>query len=158
MKGTPNTIINSVEAWIQNGMPPSKISIGFALYGHTFTLSDAVNNTLGAATQGLGRASNITRTKGILAYYEICSRAWKYQTTWYASKTKTGYASDEYGVWVSFDNPKSLSYKLYYLLQKYNLYGVSLWALDFDDFTGLFCNAGKYPFLKQISWTMEASK
>ena len=76
----------------------------------------------------------------------------------YKSKTKTAYASDEYGVWVSFDDPKSLTYKLYYLLQKYSLFGVSVWALDFDDFTGTFCNAGKYPFLKQISWTMEASE
>ena len=82
MKGTKNTIINSVEAWIQNGMPASKISIGFALYGRTFTLADAVDNSLGAKTTSLGPPSNMTRTKGILAYYEICTRAWKHSTTW----------------------------------------------------------------------------
>jgi len=57
---------------------------------------------------------------------------------------------------VSFDDPKSLSYKLYYLLLKHKLNGVTLWSLDFDDFTGNFCNAGKYPFLRQVACTIEA--
>lgn len=156
MKSSPKPIVASVEAYIKAGMPAHKINVGFSLYGHSFTLADINDVNLGAKTVGAGSATELTRTKGVLAYYEICSRAWKHETAWYKSKTKTSYASDEYGVWVSFDDPKSLTYKLYYLLQKYNLNGVSVWSMDFDDFTGTFCNAGKYPFLRQIGATIEA--
>ena len=38
MKGNEINIINSVEAWLNAGMPPSKINIGFALYGRTSNL------------------------------------------------------------------------------------------------------------------------
>jgi len=156
MKGKSQTIIDSVENWIKSGMPASKINIGFSLYGHTFKLADVDDFGLGARTIGPGAATALTRTKGILGYYEICSRVWEHKTAWYKSKTKTGYASDKQGVWVSFDNPKSLKYKLFYLLRKYNLHGVTLWSLDFDDFTGEFCKAGKFPLLRQVACTMEA--
>ena len=97
MKGKSQTIIDSVENWIKEGMPASKINIGFSLYGHTFTLADVNEFGLGARTTGPGAATELTRTKGVLGYYEICSRVWEHKTAWYKSKTKTGYASDKQG-------------------------------------------------------------
>ena len=57
---------------------------------------------LGARTTGPGAATELTRTKGVLGYYEICSRVWEHKTAWYKSKTKTGYASDKQGERVIF--------------------------------------------------------
>ena len=40
MKGNKINIINSIEAWLNAGMPPSKINIGFALYGRSYNLGE----------------------------------------------------------------------------------------------------------------------
>lgn len=51
-----------------------------------------------------------------------------------------------------------LRYKVFYLLQTYKLRGISLWALDFDDFTGTFCNRGKYPIASIVHDAVELGK
>lgn len=154
MKGTSQTIIHSLEAWLKSGMPAEKLNVGFILYGQTYTLQDPTVFSIGARTSGPGAAGVLTRRKGILGYYEICTRTWKHQTKWYDSETDTPYATDGSGLWVSYDDPDSFKFKLSHIIQKYGLNGVTLWALDFDDFTGTFCNSGKYPILHEIARTV----
>ena len=47
MKSAPKPIISAIETWIKEGMPPHKLNVGFSLYGHTFTLADVNDVTLG---------------------------------------------------------------------------------------------------------------
>jgi len=59
--------------WIQMGAEPSKIIMGFPLYGQSFTLTDPIsNNGLNAPSSGTGLQGPFTRQAGFLAYYEVC--------------------------------------------------------------------------------------
>lgn len=155
--GKTPTVVESIEAWLDAGMPASKLNIGFALYGRSFTLKSENDYELDAPTTGPGEAGNYTRKTGILAYYEICSRKWTHSTEWYNSETEAAYASKG-KLWVAYDNPLSLKYKIDRLFQRYKLRGVTLWALDYDDFTGRFCNDGKFPLTRQVKMALSEGK
>ena len=45
-----------VNYWISNGANKSKLILGLASYGHSFTLSDPTQNGLGAPASGAGNA------------------------------------------------------------------------------------------------------
>ncbi|XP_069094531.1 chitotriosidase-1-like isoform X3 [Pleurodeles waltl] len=51
--------------------------------------------------------------------------------------------------WVGYDNIESIKLKVEYLKAK-GFGGAMVWALDMDDFTGTFCNEGKYPLLQAL--------
>ena len=51
---------------------------------------------------------------------------------------------------VTYDNKQSMMDKVDYINQL-GLGGAMIWALDFDDFTGKFCNEGRYPLLTTIN-------
>lgn len=52
-------------------MPKSKIVVGIPAYGKSFTLTDALNNGVGAPTSGAGAAGQYTQASGTLSYYEV---------------------------------------------------------------------------------------
>ena len=54
------------------------------------------------------------------------------------------------GQLATFDSVRSINAKVDYLNQM-GLGGAMVWALDFDDFTGQFCNEGRYPLLTAIN-------
>ena len=64
-----------------------------------------------------------------------------------ASECGTPYASTE-DMWVAYEDVASVRYKVSELVNKRALNGVSIWALDFDDFSGENCNEGRYPLLR----------
>lgn len=109
MKGDQPTMIESIEAWLNAGMPPEKLNIGLALYGRTFELASPAHHDIGAQTIGPGKPGNYSRIKGYLAYYEICSKHWTHNTNWIQSKTETAYADDGH-TWVSYDTPDSFRF------------------------------------------------
>lgn len=51
--------------------------------------------------------------------------------------------------WVGYDDQQSLRLKSEYVV-KNRLGGVMFWAVDLDDFSGEFCNQGKYPLIKTV--------
>lgn len=57
--------------WVTHGTPKSKLIIGMATYGRSFTLQDPTNFGMGAPVSGSGKAGNTTRSAGFLAYYEV---------------------------------------------------------------------------------------
>jgi GH18 family chitinase len=48
---------------------------------------------------------------------------------------------------VCYDDIESVMAKTYYAKTN-NLAGVSMWSLDMDDFTGLFCMQGRFPLIQ----------
>jgi len=51
---------------------------------------------------------------------------------------------------MTYDNERSVKAKVDYLKSQ-RLGGAMIWSLDYDDFTGQFCNRGKYPLLSTIN-------
>ena len=120
-------------------MPSEKITLGLALYGRTFTLSDPNENTLGDPVTGAGEAGTYTREGGFWSSYEICTMG---LTVVEDTEVEApyGYLDDQ---WVGYDDQTSLLLKVSTLIEEKNLLGAMFWALDLDDFQGDFCGEGR---------------
>ncbi|XP_004620151.2 acidic mammalian chitinase [Sorex araneus] len=134
--------------WKNSGAPAEKLIVGFPTYGHTFILSNPSIHGIGAPTTGPGPAGPYTRQDGFWAYYEICNFLKDGATqVWEASEeVPYAYKGNE---WLGYDNTKSFKAKADWL-KKNNFGGAMVWAIDLDDFTGNFCNQGKYPLINTL--------
>ncbi|XP_028925098.1 chitotriosidase-1-like [Ornithorhynchus anatinus] len=135
----------AVKYWMQKGAPASKLILGMATYGRSFSLSSS-NTAVGAPITGGGTPGTYSGEAGMLSYYEICSM--KGATIHMIEDQKVPYAVLN-NQWVGFDNIESLTTKVQYLKQK-GLAGAMVWTLDLDDFGGTFCNQGKYPLIRAL--------
>lgn len=147
MTGRIPTVQDSLNAWLEGGMPPSKITLGLASYGRSFTLKYTNETGLGVPVNGPGLAGPFTRAEGVLSYYEVCNTQWTAETSWVASNASAPFASKT-NQWIGYETPASIRHKVTTLVNGHSLAGIALWALDFDDFLGKFCGLGKYPLLK----------
>ncbi|XP_069488693.1 acidic mammalian chitinase-like [Ambystoma mexicanum] len=138
--------------WLSNGAPASKLIVGFPTYGHTFILSNPSNTGIGAPTSGAGPAGPYTRQAGFWAYYEICTFLKNGATDVWSSAEEVPYAYQG-NQWLGYDNVKSFTLKAQWLM-KNNLGGAMVWAIDLDDFTGTFCNQGKFPLISALKATL----
>ncbi|GAB6022721.1 Chitinase 2 [Chamberlinius hualienensis] len=131
----------SVNLWLSNGAPASKLSIALAMYGHTFALSDAANTAPHAPTVGAGSPGPFTANAGTLGYSEICLNRWPsvVDSYWAAPYAYSG------NQWVSYDDPSSIATKCQ-LANSLGLGGAWLYSIDTDDFRGS-CGTGTYPLL-----------
>ncbi|XP_038676385.1 acidic mammalian chitinase-like [Scyliorhinus canicula] len=132
--------------WKSQGAPAEKLNIGFATYGHTFKLTTSEHG-VGAPSGGPGPPGKYTEASGTLAYYEICSFLKTGTSAWdapqmvpYAYNAKT---------WIGYDNVKSFAAKAEWLT-KNNFGGAMVWTLAMDDFSGSFCNQGRYPLINAL--------
>lgn len=125
----------TVEDYLKANIPKEKIVLGLGTYGRTYVVSD-FSEGFGKPFSSAGPAGPATATPGVLAYFEILEKMesgeldvqkWDEDTlTPYAYSTKTG-------LWVTYDNEKSLGYKVSYLIEK-ELGGAMVWAVDLDKF------------------------
>uniref|UniRef100_A0A096MMJ1 Acidic mammalian chitinase n=1 Tax=Papio anubis TaxID=9555 RepID=A0A096MMJ1_PAPAN len=130
--------------WKDNGAPAEKLLVGFPTYGHVI-LSNPSNDGIGAPTSGAGPAEPYTRESGTWAYYEILKNG---ATQEWDDPQKVPYAYQG-NVWVGYDNVNSFNIKAQWL--KSNQFGGAMvWAIDLDDFTGTFCNQGKFPLISTL--------
>ncbi|XP_039605940.1 acidic mammalian chitinase-like [Polypterus senegalus] len=134
--------------WKSNGAPAEKLLVGFPTYGHTFVLANPSNNGVGAPTSGPGPAGPYTRQTGFWAYYEICTFLGQGATQAWDSAQDVPYAYNG-NLWVGYDNEKSFKMKANWLMQN-NFGGAMVWSLDLDDFSGTFCNQGRYPLINTL--------
>uniref|UniRef100_A0A8D2BBP7 Acidic mammalian chitinase n=1 Tax=Sus scrofa TaxID=9823 RepID=A0A8D2BBP7_PIG len=134
--------------WKDNGAPAEKLIVGFPAYGHTFLLSNPSNTDIGAPTSGAGPAGPYTKEAGFWAYYEICTFLKNGATQAWDAPQDVPYAYKG-NEWVGYDNVKSFNIKAQWLKQN-NFGGAMVWAIDLDDFTGTFCNQGKFPLINTL--------
>ncbi|XP_077340580.1 acidic mammalian chitinase-like [Lithobates pipiens] len=139
----------TVDYVMNNGAPASKLIVGFPTYGHTFILSNPSNTAIGAPTSGAGPAGPYTRQSGFWAYYEICTFLKNGATNQWSSAEDVPFAYQG-NEWLGYDNQKSFQIKAEWLV-KNNFAGAMVWAIDLDDFTGTFCNQGKYPLISTLN-------
>ncbi|CAF0901301.1 unnamed protein product, partial [Didymodactylos carnosus] len=100
-----------------------------------------------------GEAGPYTKEEGILAYFEICQklRANNWTTEWdHDSQAQYAYYENQ---WVGYDSLGSATLKVIWA-KTLGLGGAMLWTLDYDDYTGLFCGRGMFPFTKRVHETM----
>ncbi|KAG2468266.1 acidic mammalian chitinase-like [Polypterus senegalus] len=134
--------------WKSNGAPAEKLLVGFPTYGLTFVLENTSNNGVGAPTTGPGPAGPYTSQSGFRAYYEICTFLSQGATQAWDSAQNVPYAYNG-NLWVGYDNEKSFKIKANWLMQN-NFGGAMVWTLDLDDFSGTFCNQGRYPLINTL--------
>ena len=65
----------AVHYWLKKGADRSKLLLGLATYGRTFTLADSSKHGLGDAATAAGHPGKYTDTAGFLTYYEVTTRA-----------------------------------------------------------------------------------
>ena len=53
----------TVDYWLSEGLRPEKLVLGMPMYGQSFTLDNAADNGLNAASTGGGTAGQFTRAK-----------------------------------------------------------------------------------------------
>ncbi|CAF0752708.1 unnamed protein product [Rotaria sordida] len=146
---------SSIYYWINQGCAASKINLGLALYGRSFTLASTQNTSIGASiVDGGGEPGPYTKEEGILAYFEICQklRAHNWTTEW-DEGSQSQFAYSDTGQWVGYDSLRSATLKVIWS-KTMGLGGAMLWTLDYDDYTGLFCNRGEFPFTRRVHETM----
>lgn len=145
----------TVNYWLANGAPAHKLVLGMPMYGQTFTLADRTQTHLNDYVIGPGEAGNFTRSKGFMAYYEICELTANEANGWIVIRDREGrmgpYAYHD-NQWVSYDDVDDVRRKAQYI-KKMGLGGGMIWALDLDDFRGR-CGCGKYPLLRTVNYEL----
>ncbi|KAM5161752.1 acidic mammalian chitinase [Callospermophilus lateralis] len=134
--------------WRDNGASAEKLIVGFPTYGHNFLLRNPSDNGIGAPTSGAGPAGPYTREAGFWAYYEICTFLKNGATQEWDAPQDVPYAYKG-NEWIGYDNIKSFTIKAQWLKQN-KFGGAMVWAIDLDDFTGTFCDQGKFPLISTL--------
>ena len=84
-----------------------------------------------------------------MSYYEICTKILNDEwTKKWSEEQKVPYAYGD-NEWVGFEDVESLKIKARYIVDK-GLAGAMFWSLSLDDFSGNFCNEGKYPLINAV--------
>ena len=156
----------AVKYWLKY-VPPEKLVLGVSSYGRSFQLLEGFESCplTDTPVKGVGTAGKYTREAGSLSYFEVCEKIlvdkWRYvwndqQKVPFIYSNEIRLPSSEPIEWVGFEDVKSIEVKTKYIM-KHKLGGGMIWALDFDDFTGNFCNQGKYPLLSVLNHYLRPS-
>lgn len=142
-------IEETLDNYINNGVPSEKIVLGMPVYGHSYagvssmTLGD---NGPGKPFTAAGPAGPSTGSPGLLAYFEIADMTATSKLTFASDvPTKTAYGYNlETQEWVSFDTPDTITLKVNLALDK-KLLGGMFWAVDDDEYQW----GSKYPNIRK---------
>ena len=104
------SVVNGLNTWINGDFPASKIALGLATYGRSFTLTNINNNKLDA-TATAGAKQQYTGESGFASYYEVCILLKKGMkvTNDIAVKAPYGQLGN---YWIGYDDEESLKTKV----------------------------------------------
>lgn len=119
------SVDGSLGTMMASGVSPAKMVLGIPLYGHVYDNTQPKLGSAFAKTQRTG-AFRYDQIKDLYLNNPSC------QSTWHAvSKVPYAYCPDG-GVFVSYDDERSVAYKAAYARQK-RLKGIFFWRLSGDD-------------------------
>jgi chitinase len=143
-EGDPTPELNvdvTMRAFLDAGVPRSKLLVGIPFYGHAYSNVPNVNG--GLFQQGMGRPADWTDGAGdwkVLARTRLndprYARHWepRAQVPWLYDSTS--------GTWISYDDPQSVAAKVRYV-REHHLGGVVIWELGGDNGTLMRAIAGR---------------
>nr|CAD7425113.1 unnamed protein product [Timema monikensis] len=136
----------AVRYWMKKGASREKIIVGIPFYGRSFSLVNASMSWPSAPVKGFGLEGKYTQEQGFLAYFEVLElledNHWRKETDDVGSPYIV--KGDQ---WIGYDNPDSIATKMSYI-RKNMLGGAMIWAIDLDDFHGLY--GEKWPLLSVV--------
>ncbi|KAI1288082.1 Acidic mammalian chitinase [Halotydeus destructor] len=132
--------------WANTGMPIKKINIGVPSFARTYNLAFAHGHGLDVPTQGPGLG------QGRLNYTQVCKFLDANATKEFDFYSQVPFAYKDYD-WIAYENERSLMIKSRFV-SKFNLGGVALYALNYDDWAGS-CTGKPFPLQRSISRTLE---
>ncbi|XVE71246.1 hypothetical protein DITRI_Ditri10aG0135300 [Diplodiscus trichospermus] len=116
-----------IGSWIRAGVPPQKLVMGLASYGHTWKLQDPSVNGIGAPANGVGPGDE----DGFFNYYAIVDFNDKNNATVKFDWTTLSYYSYAGDSWIGYDDVRSIKWKVRFSRFK-GLAGYFFWALGYD--------------------------
>ncbi|XP_071054191.1 probable chitinase 2 isoform X1 [Onthophagus taurus] len=156
----PNSPLYGADRWnvdyaisymIKLGADPQKLILGIPLYGRVFISTNNTNSSTLNEHLKLGDLFNETARvrktflgpytqdiSGVISYGEICLELLKNNNKWmkfWDEKSKTPFITLGQDKLITYDNEKSIGFKVKYAIDK-KLGGVTASALDLDDFQG----------------------
>lgn len=142
-------IAETLNNYLQNGVPPNKIVLGMPTYGHSYAGVVGLNSNdsgPGKPFTSAGPAGLSTGSPGLLAYFEIADMTTTSQLAFGTdTPTSTAYGYNlSTAEWVSFDTPDTIALKTQLAKEK-QLLGVMLWAIDDDEYQW----SPKYPIVRK---------
>ncbi|KAL5018496.1 hypothetical protein ScPMuIL_004218 [Solemya velum] len=146
--GDSISVDSVMDYWVGQGADRSKLSLGLATYGHSWTIPDDAPSSVGVHTWQSAPMGRYTNSWGTLAYYEICEMMSAGAEVAYDGEAKVPYLKLG-NQWVGYDDPHSIHIKMEYVKEE-NFAGASVWALGMDDFSGFACGGEHYPLLSQF--------
>ncbi|MBM3198106.1 MAG: chitinase [Chlamydiae bacterium] len=142
-------IKETVENYLNGGVPASKMVLGMPTYGHSYAGVSSMTSTSngpGKPFTSAGPAGPSTGTPGMLAYFEVADcTATGTLTFGTDAPTSTAYGYNlSTTEWVSFDTPDTIALKVQ-LAKDYKLLGGMFWAVDDDEYQW----GEKYPNIRK---------
>eukprot|EP00249_Psilotum_nudum_P006533 c19859_g1_i1 orf=554-1702(+) len=136
----PLNINYGVNHWLAAGLPPSRATMGLAMYGRSWYLKNASEN--GVGTPAIAGGPN----DGTYTYDEI--QQFKKETNAVCKDDLTTKSAYCYGkttngtLWVGYDDTNTIAMKVDYLKSK-KLRGYAFWSLNSDRYGRLSLQASK---------------
>lgn len=116
----PQSVDLAVRSYVEAGIPRSKIMIGAAFYGRSFTLKQSTGQPVWSPATGTGKSLSYDRLKDVLANAQ----------TEFDEQAKAPYATDGTTFW-TYDDPVSIHHKGAYALEN-GLMGMMCWEYGGD--------------------------
>ena len=126
-------ISEGLKLFWKNGIPSSKLVLGLAAYGRSYTLADPTCTSPGCIFTAGGNPGACTQAAGFLALFEIENILAQDQTTpVYDAISGTNYFVYGGNQWVSYDSVQTFQQKVDFASANC-LHGVLTWSIDMNN-------------------------
>ncbi len=154
--GTQFDIDDSVNNWINNGFPASKLNLGIAFYGRGWTgVPDGGTNGLYQSVTGATAPFTYSQEAGVADWKELQSAGVLASSQYFDPNSASSWVYDGTNFW-GIETPYSLMYKVAYIQQK-GLGGVMMYSLEDDDVYSTLMNAATGNFTSPSGNVINAS-